>query len=76
MDTGDAAGNPLGPSHPYVMLEVHRRTAPEEEIGPQLGALGIQPADVRWGVQTHLHIDHDGGLKYFPEAEILVSAGA
>jgi N-acyl homoserine lactone hydrolase len=43
------------------------------EIGSQLQLLGIRPDDVRWVVLTHLHIDHTGGLKYFPRAEIIVS---
>jgi glyoxylase-like metal-dependent hydrolase (beta-lactamase superfamily II) len=39
---------------------------PEQEIGPQLERLGIQPGDVRWVVLTHLHTDHAGGLHHFP----------
>ena len=47
--------------------------SPEDEIGPQLKNLGIEPGDVRWVVLTHLHTDHAGGLHHFPRAEILVS---
>jgi N-acyl homoserine lactone hydrolase len=48
----------------------------EQEIGPQLRALGIAPPDVKWVVLTHLHMDHDdGGLAHFPDTEILVSRG-
>jgi glyoxylase-like metal-dependent hydrolase (beta-lactamase superfamily II) len=46
---------------------------PEEEVGPQLRRLGIQPGDVRWVVLTHLHTDHAGGLHHFPDNEILVT---
>jgi N-acyl homoserine lactone hydrolase len=46
---------------------------PEQEIGPQLERLGIQPGDVRWLVMTHLHTDHAGGLHHFPNTEILVT---
>jgi N-acyl homoserine lactone hydrolase len=46
---------------------------PEQEIGPQLRQLGIQPGDVRWVVLTHLHTDHAGGLQHFPDNEILVT---
>lgn len=46
---------------------------PEEEITPQLANLGIQPRDVRWVVQTHLHGDHIHGLKHFEQSEVLVS---
>jgi N-acyl homoserine lactone hydrolase len=60
--------------HPYVRWEVEFRIEPEEEIGPQLAALGIRPRDVKTVVLTHLHMDHDGGLKHFPNSEILVAA--
>ena len=45
---------------------------PEQEVGPQLEALGIHPNDVRWVIMTHLHTDHAGGLHHFPKSEILV----
>ena len=59
--------------HPYYRLGIRAWVRPEEEIGPQLQALGIQPIDVRWLVMTHLHTDHAGGLHHFPKVEILVS---
>ena len=46
---------------------------PEQEIGPQLERLGIRPSDVRTVVLTHLHTDHAGGLRHFPDNEILVT---
>jgi glyoxylase-like metal-dependent hydrolase (beta-lactamase superfamily II) len=49
------------------------RVEREQEIGPQLQRLGIQPGDVRWVVLTHLHTDHAGGLHHFPDNEILVT---
>jgi glyoxylase-like metal-dependent hydrolase (beta-lactamase superfamily II) len=36
-------------------------------------ARGLSPQDVHWVVLTHLHQDHDGGLHYFPKAEVIVS---
>jgi N-acyl homoserine lactone hydrolase len=60
--------------HPYFRFAVRELVRPEEEIGPQLRALGIDPQrDVRWLVMTHLHTDHAGGLAHFPGVEILVS---
>jgi N-acyl homoserine lactone hydrolase len=61
--------------HPYMRWEVRFRVEPDEELGPQLRAMGIAPRDVRRVVLTHLHIDHDGGLAHFPHSEILVSGG-
>jgi glyoxylase-like metal-dependent hydrolase (beta-lactamase superfamily II) len=57
--------------HPYFKLGMKAFVKPEEEIGPQLRALGI--SQVRWLVMTHLHTDHAGGLYHFPNSEILVS---
>ena len=59
--------------HPYYRLNVRTWVRPEEEIGPQLEALGIKPTDIRWVVLTHLHTDHAGGLQHFPKVEIVVS---
>ena len=77
VDTGQGAhlletGTSL---HPYVRWEVEFRIEREEEIGPQLRALGIGPRDVKRVVLTHLHMDHDGGLAHFPHSEILAAPG-
>lgn len=78
VDTGQAAhllrecGRSL---NPFLRWEFLFRIEPEEEIGPQLRALGIGARDVRRVVLTHLHIDHDAGLVHFPHSEILVSPG-
>jgi glyoxylase-like metal-dependent hydrolase (beta-lactamase superfamily II) len=61
--------------HPYKRWEVMFRIEPEQEIGPQLRALGVGPRDVTRVVLTHLHIDHDGGLAHFPHSDIFVSGG-
>jgi N-acyl homoserine lactone hydrolase len=74
VDTGASAALKRLPRwHPYFRYAVHFDIEPEQEVGPQLRALGIGPKDVRRVVLTHLHIDHDAGLGYFPVSEILVS---
>jgi len=59
--------------HPYYRYGVREWVQPEEEIGPQMRAMGLDPNDVRWVLLTHLHTDHAGGLAHFPKAEHLVS---
>src|SRR5579863_8081790 len=57
--------------HPYIRWETDFRIEREEEIGPQLRALGIGARDVKQVVLTHLHVDHDGGLAHFSGTEVL-----
>ncbi len=59
--------------HPFYRYGVRMWVDPEEEIGPQLLALGITPKDVPKVVMTHMHTDHAGGLHHFAHSEILVS---
>lgn len=40
----------------------------EHAMDAQLKRLGFQPADVRYVVYSHLHLDHAGGMSYFPQA--------
>ena len=61
--------------HPYHRWHVEFRLEREQEIGPQLRALGVGRRDVTRVVVTHLHVDHDGGLAHFPDTDILVSRG-
>jgi glyoxylase-like metal-dependent hydrolase (beta-lactamase superfamily II) len=59
--------------HPFMQFCERRWVKPEEEVGPQLRALGFDPLVVRWAVMTHMHGDHAGGIGHFPNSEILVS---
>lgn len=60
--------------HPYFKVGVRTFVEAGDEIGPQLNKLGFSIKDVQWLVLTHLHTDHAGGLHFFPNTEILVSA--
>jgi glyoxylase-like metal-dependent hydrolase (beta-lactamase superfamily II) len=77
VDTGESAralqADYFPKWHPYFRSAVRMNVPPEQEIGPQLRALGIKPSDVRKVILTHFHTDHAGGLAHFPESEILVS---
>jgi 4-pyridoxolactonase len=46
--------------------------APDQTVLAQLAKLGIRPGDVGCIINSHLHIDHCGGNKHFPEATIVV----
>lgn len=61
--------------HPYFRYAVRFDIQPEEEIGPQLRARGIEARDIRQVVMTHLHIDHDAGLGFVTGSKILASPG-
>ena len=57
------SGTPA-PSH--VDLEVHAC------IDARLRHVGVDPADVRYIVNSHLHTDHAGGNVYLPAATVVV----
>jgi glyoxylase-like metal-dependent hydrolase (beta-lactamase superfamily II) len=59
--------------HPFQRRGARFSVHPEEEIGPQLRALGIGSRDVRQVVLTHMHTDHAGGLRHVTGARIWVS---
>lgn len=46
---------------------------PEEAIPDQLRTRGVDPADVKVVVMTHLHFDHASGVSQFPAATFVVS---
>lgn len=79
IDTGETSRS-LEPGyfpswHPYFK-NFKTRVNSEEEIGPQLKKIGIDPLDVKYVIMTHLHTDHAGGLRHFPDSEILVHSPA
>ena len=40
----------------------------EHVVDAQVKKLGINPKDVRYVIYSHLHLDHAGGMSYFPDA--------
>ena len=40
----------------------------DHAIDAQLKRLGLRPEDVRYVIYSHLHLDHAGGMSYFPKA--------
>ena len=66
--TGDVA-NPKRLGQPFRVALQPRPSMAETAIR-QVEGLGLDPADVRHIVVTHLDLDHAGGLGDFPEAEV------
>ncbi len=53
-------------------LVTHVPLDPDEAAVRQIARLGLDPADVRHIVLTHMHFDHCGGLPDFPHASVHV----
>ncbi len=61
--------------HPYYAMAVDFDVKPEDEIGPKLKNMGIDPVkDVKKVIMTHLHTDHAGGMYHFPNSEIMINS--
>jgi len=75
VDTGDTWRNSVPgylPGWNPFYRQVSIRVAPQEEIGPRLAGMGIDPArDIAAVVLTHFHHDHTGGLDHFPHNRII-----
>ncbi|HXC57638.1 MAG TPA: N-acyl homoserine lactonase family protein [Rhizomicrobium sp.] len=47
---------------------------PGTDIASHLARLGLEPSDIRYVVNSHLHFDHCGGNAFFPKATLIVHA--
>jgi N-acyl homoserine lactone hydrolase len=78
VDTGETARvHELGYHprwHPFYRRAARFMVTPEDELGPQLRALGIGQRDVRHVILTHLHTDHAGGLRHVVQSKSWVHA--
>jgi N-acyl homoserine lactone hydrolase len=65
-----------GMRDPKRAVEIHRlgphSCSPEQTLAAQLRLNGVEPADVKTLILTHLHYDHAGGCSQLPNARIVV----
>lgn len=77
VDTGQSARFAEPGYLPRENLHARRnlrwRMTPDQELGPRLRELGVDPGEIRYTVLTHLHLDHDGGLEHVKRSEIVVT---
>ena len=74
VDTGFGTGDYLAPNRSMKLFLALMRSARDvkETAVQQVQRLGYKPEDVKHIIQTHLHLDHAGGLADFPHAQVHV----
>jgi glyoxylase-like metal-dependent hydrolase (beta-lactamase superfamily II) len=75
IDTGlhpSCATSPIGNMGQAARLLYHIRMDHDQALRFQLPERGVEPADIRVVVMTHLHVDHASGVSEFPEATFVV----
>src|ERR687890_602499 len=56
-----------------AVVEIYEPHMTEDEfVVNQLQNMDVDPASVRYVVQSHLHLDHSGAVGHFPNAEYVV----
>jgi N-acyl homoserine lactone hydrolase len=45
---------------------------PEDDVRNRLKELGLEPRDVKYVINSHLHYDHTGGNQYFSDSTFIV----
>jgi len=45
---------------------------PDQRIDRQMARLGYRPEDVKYVILSHMHVDHVGGMAFFPDATFIV----
>jgi glyoxylase-like metal-dependent hydrolase (beta-lactamase superfamily II) len=47
----------------------------DQVVDQQVKLHGYKPADIKYVVVSHLHLDHAGGMQLFPQAQFLIMRG-
>jgi N-acyl homoserine lactone hydrolase len=77
-DTGlapEAAIDPDSIYGPFLRETAKLEYAESQRIDRQIEALDYKLTDVTHVIESHLHLDHIGGVHLFPEAELFVGQG-
>ncbi|MGW8321465.1 MAG: MBL fold metallo-hydrolase, partial [Thermodesulfobacteriota bacterium] len=53
-----------------VELGMDPKIGDENCVVEQLKKIGVVPSDIKKIILSHLHVDHAGGLQFFPEAQV------
>ncbi len=74
IDTGISPGSIDDPRGTWGdVVDVYYPVMKKEEAPVEaLSKLGIKPEDIAYIIQTHLHLDHAGSTKFFPNAKVIV----
>lgn len=54
----------------FMRRDAH--VAPEQRADRLIASLGYAPRDIKYVIMSHLHLDHAGGMSYFPDAAFIV----
>ena len=65
-------GLPITAVELFTSLKMEPMVEKKNLAPHQLETINVQPGDVNKIIVSHLHMDHAGGLQYFPEAEVYV----
>jgi glyoxylase-like metal-dependent hydrolase (beta-lactamase superfamily II) len=71
---GSVAVDPKKNMGPILGRLFNTTMGPDEGLPDQIRARGLDPADVKYVVMTHLHVDHASGVAQFPAATFIVTA--
>ncbi len=64
--------DPIGRMGEERARRIRIRSQVGDDVVSQLARAGLQPDDITYVVNSHLHFDHCGGNEFFPHATILV----
>jgi N-acyl homoserine lactone hydrolase len=57
-----------------VAAQLPLKWSKSDTLDKQIEGVGYKPSDVKYVILSHSHLDHSGGLTYFPKAKFLVGA--